>query len=348
LGIKEWSHRRLMLTPELLARARREFAVAEGAAARRLDEVVESFACGYNSALTGAFDGATALPAALRGFAHEGAAMSLTLLDLMTASRGRRVRELVAATGDRYPHLIHVGAGWAFARLRLRPWTMLPGALGAPILRPLAWDGWGFHQAFFAPRRVLVQQRPGPRRGFCDQGAGRTLWFYAGADPDRITALIAAFPAVRRPDLWAGIGLAAAYTGAQPPSVLAALRERAGVANLPHLAQGAAFAATAHLRAAPPPPEVAAAVESLTGVPLPIAAHWTDTALLTALHPGASAPDAGGWGAGVWGAAVGDVGREAVRAAEGDPRGGEAGRYEVWRGLIRRAWEREQAGERVT
>jgi hypothetical protein len=334
VGIKQWPRGRLTLTPELLARTRREFATASGAPGRRLDEVVESFAYGYNTALVGTFDGATDLPAGLRGFAHEGAAMSLTLLDLLTASRGRRVRELATGTGDRYPHLIHVGAGWAFARLRLRPWAMLPGALGAPILGPLAWDGWGFHQAFFAPRRVLLRQRSGPRRGFCDQGAGRALWFYAGADPDRIAGLIAAFPAVRRPDLWSGIGLAAAYTGAQPPPVLAALRERAGAVHLPHLAQGAAFAAAAHLRAGgPPPPEVAAAVEALSGVDPDTAARWSGAALVTAVHSGATVPQDPSV-------------RE--RAAERDPAGAEPGRYELWRRLIRQTWEQERAGEKVT
>lgn len=275
--------RRLILAPSLLDSARRSFAPPVNAeVGRRLDAVITSFATGYNTALSGEFDPGS-LPPGLRGFAYEGAAMSLTILDLMTLSHGKRLRHLGMGGGERYHHLIHVGAGWAFARMRLRPWRAI--RFGRPVVRWLAWDGYGFHQAFFAPVKVFRDLRPsGPPsvQGICDQGAGRALWFYSGADPVLIDRIIRRFPAERRPQLWAGIGLAAAYTGAQRPDALNVLIERAGDLR-GHLAQGAAFAAKAHMLAARStdavPVSVAGSVWTLTGASPDRVARWTDDAL---------------------------------------------------------------------
>jgi hypothetical protein len=232
--------------------------------------------------------------------------MSTALLDLLTFSGGRRVRALTSGEGERYIHLIHVGAGWAFARLHVRPWHGIGGA--APLLHWLAWDGWGFHQAYFRPAAVLERfqvERPATRgnvRAIRDQGAGRALWFYAGADPARVATAIARFTPERRGDLWAGIGLAAAYTGTQPAEVAIRLSDLAG----PHkdqVAQGAAFAAKAHHLSGGVPPRSAEVIDALTGTTPLVAASWTDAAYQVAV----SDPD--------------------------DPAA-----YQRWRALIRQAW----------
>ncbi|GAA3119796.1 DUF1702 family protein [Planomonospora alba] len=274
--------RPLTLDVDDLDLGRRGFASASPQARPALDAAVTSFAAGYNAALVREPDALTFthLDPGLRGFAFEGAAMSTALLDLLTGTRGRRLLALQRGDGRRYVHLIQVGAGWAFARMRLRPWTGVRS--DQPLLRWLAWDGWGFHQAFFRPARVFagrvertVEGRFLPIR---DQGAGRALWFYAGADPARIAATIRTFPASRRADLWAGIGLAAGYTGAQTVDVLDRLiGESAGYHE--HLAQGAAFAAKAHHLAESVTAQVATAVRTLTGAEPEIAAGWTDDAL---------------------------------------------------------------------
>lgn len=279
----------------------------------RLDEVVHAFAGGFNTALShppAEFDFAES-PRHLRGFAVEGAAMSSTLLDLLTRSGGRRIRDLAEGPGRHHIHLVHVGAGWAFARLHLRPWRGI--RFGHPLLRWLAWDGWGFHQAYFRSARVFAGRVERAARGdvrpIRDQGAGRALWFYAGADSERIADVIAAFPEERRGDLWAGVGLAAGYTGAQPPSALASLLYRAAGYHA-DLAQGAAFAAKAHAQSGAIPVPSAAAVEALTGVAAPAAADWTDAAFATAMSRGPDTPET----------------------------------YEMWRAGVRRAWARQGSG----
>ena len=81
-----------------------------------------------------------------------------------------------------------------------------------------------------------------------DQGMGRALWFYGGADVERVAAAITAFPAARRADLWSGIGLASVYAGGADAGELAELVRLAGPYQ-PHAALGAAFAAKARLLA---------------------------------------------------------------------------------------------------
>lgn len=281
--------RLLQLRTKQLDSARREFFTAEPDVQSRLDAVVDSFAAGYNYAIAPwAGRNLAGIPVELRGFAVEGAAMSSALADMITLSGGRRLRKLAYDHGDQYTHLIHVGAGWAFARLHRRPWLGL--RFGEPVLRWLAWDGWGFHQTFFGARDVLERQSienaaRGEVRPIRDQGAGRALWFYAGADPARIAMIISNFPEQRRSDLWAGIGLAASYTGAQPADAVEKLARAAG-GYRDHLGQGAAFAAKAHSLSGEVPKAAAEAIRVLAGAEPAVAAAWTDSCLREAAVDG--------------------------------------------------------------
>ncbi|GGP92492.1 hypothetical protein GCM10010278_83240 [Streptomyces melanogenes] len=228
--------------------------------------------------------------------------MGCALLDLMTLSGGSRLRGLLAEAGQDYPHLIHVGAGWAFGKLRLRPWTGIRA--GDPWLRWLAWDGFGFYQGFFDSDRVVggcrTESRLDPhKRAMRDQGLGRCLWFHECADPQALRLRVAAFPQGRRSDLWSGIGLAATYAGGASEGELHALVE-ASAEYRAHLAQGAAFACAARKRARTPLPEhCRSAAPILTGASAHTAAGWTDTALADLGSQPASAAQYLAWRAGV-------------------------------------------------
>ena len=278
----------------------RGFAPCPAGVRRELELHGRSFVDGFNAA--GATAGGKPLVARLerietarRGFAYEGAAMALALLDILLPGRRRRLRAFLDQAAAPHVYMVHVGAGWALARLRRRPWAGLPLD---PLLRWLALDGYGFHEAFFHPRRVVREQRRPRRlrgyepRGF-DQGVGRALWFVDAADPERIAASIAAFQQDRRPDLWSGVGLAATYAGAAADEALLRLAELGSVHRV-QLAQGAAFAAKARLRAGNLVPHVERACAVLTGVGAGEAAAATDRALAAA-GPAGSAGDYERW-----------------------------------------------------
>ena len=269
--------------------SRRGFHVQDAAVAERLELIGQTFLRGYHSALRDQRGVALArslgsIDTELQGFAFEGAGMALTLLDhLLSVNRGCFQRFL---HGEGAPHfyMLHVGAGWALARLPWLRWRVDSFiATLEPLARWLALDGYGFHQGYFyGPDSVRRQQVPrgvgGYARRAFDQGLGRSLWFVEGADTARIAATIAAFPQARRPDLWSGVGLACAYAGGRDAPGMESLREAAG-AHLAHVAQGAAFAAKARERAGNPASHTELACGILCGVSAHAAAAVTDDAL---------------------------------------------------------------------
>jgi hypothetical protein len=264
--------------------ARRGFHVDDPAVQRRLESIGESFLHGYHAVLRNADAPALRIDPELQGFAFEGAAMALTLLDHMLPLNGGRFRRFLRGDGAPHAYMLHVGAGWAIAR---HPWLRLRSAAFLrsldPLLRWLAMDGYGFHQGYFYwPLSVSRQDIPrgidGYARRAFDQGLGRSLWFVEGADGARIAATIARFPQARRADLWSGVGLASAYAGGAGEPDLEQLREAAG-SYLPQVAQGVAFAAKARQRAGNPACHTDLACRVLCRASSEQAAAITDSAL---------------------------------------------------------------------
>lgn len=262
----------------------------------RIERIGETFVEGYHAALLEddperLGEHLDSIELELRGFAYEGAAMGLALPDFLTPWPRNRWRAFRQGPGAAHLYMLHVGVGWALARLPVR----LARALTHldPLLRWLMIDGYGFHQGYFHWPR-FIQRRDLPRRlsgyALCafDQGLGRSLWFVKGADPVRIAAAVAAFPVSRREHQWSGLGLASAYAGGVGAAVLALLREAAGP-YLPQLAQGAAFAAKARARAGNPAEHTELACQVLCGLSADAAAALTDEALEN-LPPDGSVP----------------------------------------------------------
>lgn len=264
---------------------RRRFRLRPGPARETLESSARAFLTGLNAALAAdstaeLADDVAEVDAERAGFAWEGAGMGAAIRDLLTPS-GMRVGALLAGPGVTYPHLVHVGVGWAYARLRRRP---VRGRMPLdPLLRCLAWDGFGFHRGFFAADEVIGARRlerglSPDQRAVRDQGLGRALWFHECAEPDAVALRIAEFEPVRRPDLWSGIGLAATYAGGATYDELARLIVSAGRYR-GELAQGSAFAAKARAVSTIVPAHVESAVRLCTGTTVGCAAGWTDRAL---------------------------------------------------------------------
>jgi hypothetical protein len=280
-------YRRLFgLSLEEASFARRGFHEGDTPARLRLEHIGRTFLTGYHLALE--VDRLeelglrlNALEAEFRGFAFEGAAMALALLDILTPWKRNRWHEFAAGPASPHIYMVQVGYGWALARLR-RPVRRHLSKLD-PLLGWLAIDGYGFHQGYFHPRQYVVERAtPGELSGYAlnvfDQGLGRSVWFVEGADISRIPHTIAAFPAPRQADLWSGVGLACAYAGGVSGPDIEALRASAGEYSL-HMAQGAAFAAKARQRAGNPSPHTELACQVLCGTGADEAAEWTDAAL---------------------------------------------------------------------
>jgi hypothetical protein len=275
------------ISPAETSGDRRGFRGGDAAARRHFEAVGETFVAGYHAALETSRPGAltsrleaTALEQ--RGFAYEGAAMALFLLDTLHPWKRDRWRAFASGPGDRHAYMVHVGAGWAIARVG-RSFERAARRMD-PLLRWLALDGWGFHDAYFhgartVDRQVVAARIPhGYARRAYDQGVGRALWFVETAQVDAVARTIARFDVARRPDLWSGIGLAVTYAGGADAAALGRLRDAAG-SHLGCVAQGAAFAAQARRRAGNSVPHTDAACQALCGASAAEAAAATDAAL---------------------------------------------------------------------
>ncbi|MEQ9237418.1 DUF1702 family protein [Coleofasciculus sp. E2-BRE-01] len=276
----------LSISPEEATFARRGFQCDDAQTQQQLERVGHTFLQGYHSAI--AYDDSNLLLTQLntvspewRGFAFEGAAMGLALLDGLTPWKGKRVERFLGEAGANHTYMVHVGVGWAIARL---PWLRDEYlAKLDPLLSWLAIDGYGFHQGYFYGRDFVTgiaipKRLSGYAGNVFDQGLGRSIWFVNGADLTRIPQTLENFPPVRRADLWSGIGLACTYAGGVDSDGIAALKIAAGEYQ-PELAQGAAFAAKTRLRARNLTAHTQMACQVLWGMSAEAAAEITDIAL---------------------------------------------------------------------
>lgn len=274
--------------------ARRGFMPGVRAVQQRLEQIGQTFVLGYNTALEihqseHLMRQLNEVDSELRGFAFEGAAMGLMLLDLLTPWNRTRWQLFSTRYGNAHIYMMHVGAGWALARLRHGMNREL--ARQSPLLAWLTYDGYGFHEGYFHAAQAVEQQAI-PRRldGYAlrafDQGLGRSLWFVNCADPQRITKTISAFPLSRQRDLWSGIGLACAYAGGVERSEIEILQHAAGSFRA-QLAQGAAFAAKARQLAGNPASQTELACQVLNGLSADETAAVVDEAELSLPPDGA-------------------------------------------------------------
>jgi enediyne biosynthesis protein E3 len=282
---KRFRQRIFSISPEETRFARRGFHQADDRVRARLERVGRAFVSGYNAALQHERLDRLALELEsteleFRGFAFEGAAMGLCLLDYFSLRGGGRFQAFLAGPGQPHAYMLHVGAGWTLARLPQN----LKGFLGRldPLLGWLAIDGFGFHEGYFHWQRSFESQKvPGKISGHTlqvfDQGLGRSLWFVSCADVRRMASTIAGFPAGRRADLWSGVGLASAYAGGVDRDSLETLGELAGQYHA-QLAQGVAFAAKARQRAGNQAEHTELAARIICGMSADDAALITDLA----------------------------------------------------------------------
>jgi hypothetical protein len=260
-------------------------AFADAGVRRHLEVIGDAFVRGCRAALEeepeALGDRLERMDLAVRGFAYEGAGFGLALRDSLPPWRGR-FAAFLRGPGAGQTYMLHVGAGWALARLPISPARFLDRF--DPLLRWLALDGLGFHEAFYRWRRT-VEERQWParlsgygRRPF-DIGVGRRLWFAPEAEEGLLPGIVGAFPADRQADLWTGVGAACTFAGGRPQEFVAGLRRAAG-RFAPQLGLGAAFAAKVRIRGGSLPSHTELACRLLCRMGAAEAAALTDEALV--------------------------------------------------------------------
>ncbi len=269
---------------------RRGWTPVEPARQANLEKVGRIFLQGYEYGLSGLTladieSSLETIEFAYRGFAYEGCAMALAIRDGLRPVGRHWFRDFLASRGASHVYMAYVGVGWAMARLPKIRWRAIQAP--DPLLRWLALDGYGFHQAYFRTQKYVGGQHrdriPGwdplyaPRA--MDQGMGRALWFVNGSDVQRLASCIDAFPQSRRGDLWAGAGLASVYAGGADAGELSDMVRLSGPYR-PDVAQGAAFAAKTRLLAGLVVPGTELGVKVHCHMSVEDAAAVTDDALL--------------------------------------------------------------------
>jgi len=269
--------------------ARRGFHASDEARRENLERVGNTFLDGFEYGITGRTiadveSSLEAVDRSFRGFAYEGCAMALAVRDGMFSIRPW-IRSFLAGRAREHVYMVYVGVGWAMARLPVFRWrAIMPDD---DLLRWLALDGYGFHQAYFRTEQYVVNQHqariPGwpsgdyPNRAV-DQGIGRALWFVNGSEPARVAGAIEQFAPARRGDLWSGAALASVYAGGADAGDLDEMVRLAGPYRSA-AAQGAAFAAKARLLPGLVTPGTELGVKAHCGMSVEEAAAVTDEAL---------------------------------------------------------------------
>jgi SagB-type dehydrogenase family enzyme len=270
--------------------AKRGFTAPDKARQANIEKVGIKFLEGYEYGMAGQSladmeSSLEAVEPAFRGFAYEGCTMALAVRDGIRPAGQHWVRDLLASRGANHIYMAYIGVGWAMARLPRMRWSAI--APHDPLLRWLALDGYGFHQAYFHTQKYVWNQYQGRIPGYepapyaqrvVDQGIGRALWFVIGSDVQKLASTIEAFPQARRGDLWSGAGLASVYASGADAGDLSEMTRLAGPYRS-HAAQGAAFAAKARLLAGLVMPGTELGVKVHCDMSVEEAAAVTDEAL---------------------------------------------------------------------
>ena len=185
----------------------------------------------------------------------------------------------MAGAGKKHIYMLHIGEGWACARLPWLRWRIEKVIYKFdPVLRWSLLDGNEFHQGHFDFKKPLtpaLNRLSADARNVFYQGLGRSLWFVDGCDLHQISKTISGFPAIYQGDAWSGIGLACAYAGgAASPDMEEAVSLAGSFSRA--LAQGVAFAAKARQLAGNETAHTEQACDALGGVSAEQAATLCD------------------------------------------------------------------------
>jgi hypothetical protein len=183
-----------------------------------------------------------------RAVAYEGIAMGLAVKDFADRSL-KRWRNFVRSSDACYAPHVHVGLGWAAAKQRLSSLMFLD--ILEPLMLARVFDGLGYYEGTFRAQQALTKKIypdcvQAENFAAFDQGLGRSLWYSAQGNVEKIKDAVKSFEESRQAHLWRGVGVAAVFVGKYSENQLYELLEAASI-NKIQLGIGAAIVANARI-----------------------------------------------------------------------------------------------------
>jgi hypothetical protein len=209
--------------PDYLRRFTARFSFADRTAARRTEDIANTFLDGYNVLARGAgpeevHAHAARTPRYFRPFLYEGAAMGYGPYSWHTRCGTGRFEEFAADLSPATLYQNYVGFGWWLATV----YRGLPGRVARIVAglnlryRMLCYEGIGFRAGFMsAGQRTSptgVRRGDVPATHLWYQGYGRSLWFVYMGDVAAAYRATTRVPAAYLGDCVSGLGVGVAYS----------------------------------------------------------------------------------------------------------------------------------------
>ncbi len=169
--------------------------------------------------------------AAFISIAYEAASMGIAIKSIQNNNTLDIWSNFYQKHGLKHATQVHVGLGWALSELNLDVSDYLDNL--EPMLKYRIIDGFAYYDGKFKRRQaVRMQQIPENLDDLSirayNQGLGRSFWYLAQGEPEKLIRFFEIFPETRHFDMWRGIGVAVAYVGGIETTVLEKLIQNSG------------------------------------------------------------------------------------------------------------------------
>ncbi|MCX6273674.1 MAG: DUF1702 family protein [Bacteroidetes bacterium] len=150
-----------------------------------------------------------------RSVAFEAASMAIAISDFESGAGLKLWSEFNKKYGGKHASQIHSGLGWAIALKGISLTDILVNI--EPLMQYRVADGCGYYEGIFrqqsALKNKLIPDTYSKYPEGYDQGIGRSVYYSAKGDIEKIPGIINEFPETRQADLWRGVAIACVYVG---------------------------------------------------------------------------------------------------------------------------------------
>ena len=148
--------------------------------------------------------------------AYEAASMGIAIKSIENNNSLATWKKFYQDYGKSHAAQMHVGLGWAISELKLDVSAYLNELENHLKYRVI--DGFAYYDGKFKRRQSVRNQQIPENLDILDiraynQGLGRSFWYNAQGEVEKLTKLISIFPPERYYDMWRGVGVAVAYVG---------------------------------------------------------------------------------------------------------------------------------------